>query len=106
MAMRATNLAIVDQRAVERDEVHYRARAFGPDARPINLLVVNISPHGLMARCEDEYAPGTRIRINMPVIGVTVAEVRWWLGGRMGCQFEQPIDRASYYELLAGLLRR
>lgn len=94
-----------DEREENRDQVHLRARAFGPDARPLPLVVVNLSPHGLMARCDREFAEGTRIRVTLPVVGVIVAEVRWSLGGRIGCRFEQGIDRASYYEMLAVILR-
>lgn len=95
-----------ERRAADRDEVHYRARAFGPDAQPHTLLVVNISPHGLMARCDAAFVEGDRLRIMLPVVGVAVAEVRWALGGRMGVHFEAAIDLASYYELLATLLKK
>lgn len=99
------SLAYSDVRRELRDEVHYRARAFGPDAKQLTLLVVNISPHGLMARCDACFEIGDRLRIVLPVAGVTVAEVRWSLGGRIGCQFDQAIDLASYYELLATLMK-
>ena len=94
-----------DNRAQMRDEVHYRARAFGPDAKPLAMLIVNISALGLMARCDTDYQVGDRLRVNLPVIGVTVAEIRWSLGGRIGCELDQPIDLASYYELMAALVR-
>jgi len=100
-----SNLAFADFRREGRDEVHHRVRAFGPDARPLNFLIVNISPHGLMARCEANLAVGERLRINLPVIGVRVAEVRWALGGRVGCQFDGVIDLADYYELIAKLIK-
>jgi hypothetical protein len=99
------NLAIADERREMRDDVHYRARAFGPDARQLTFLIVNISPHGLMARCETELKVGDRIRIVLPAIGSTVAEVRWSLGGRTGCEFEPAIDLASYYELIATMVK-
>ncbi|MCP3730748.1 PilZ domain-containing protein [Sphingomonas sp. MG17] len=95
-----------ERRVADRDEVHYRARAFGPDARPHTLLVVNLSPHGLMARCDADFAEGDRLRIMLPVVGVAVAEIRWCLGGRMGVNFETAIDLASYYELLAQLMKK
>ena len=57
-----------DRRAIERDEVHYRARAFGPDNQPVTLLIVNISPHGLMARCEKPFAEGDRLRVVLPAV--------------------------------------
>lgn len=99
------NLAYAEIRREDRDDVHYRARAFGPDAKALNLLVVNISPHGLMARCETCFEPGARIRVTFPIVGVLAAEVRWSLGGRIGCQFDSAIDLASYYELVALLVR-
>lgn len=99
------NLAVVDARREPRDEVHYRARAFGPDAQQLDFLVVNISPHGLMARCETPFEIGDRIRVVLPVAGTMIAEVRWTLKGRIGCQFEAMIDLATYYDLLSVLVR-
>lgn len=96
---------MTDDRVSPRDEVHYRARATGPDMRPVTLLVVNMSAMGLMARCDVEFAVGDRLRVSLPVVGTVVAEVRWWLGGRMGCELERTIDLADYYELLAALLK-
>ncbi|MBR0551379.1 PilZ domain-containing protein [Stakelama marina] len=104
MSWTVGNLAVRDQRSVDRDEVHYRARAFGPDAKALTLLVVNISPHGLMARAETTYREGEKLRVSLPVAGTVDAEIRWSLGGRIGCQFDPPIDRASYYELLAAMV--
>ena len=105
MSLGYGNLAFADNRSVDRDEVHYRARAFGPDARQLTFLIVNISPHGLMARCDTQFEVGDRLRIVLPVAGTVVAEVRWWLGGRLGCQFDPAIDLAAYYELVAVLLK-
>jgi len=100
------NLAYSEFRREEREDVHFRAKAFGPDARQINLVVVNISPHGMMARCERELQIGDRIRITFPVIGVVAADVRWSLGGRIGCQFDPAIDLAGYYELIALMMKK
>lgn len=99
------SLALAEGRREDRDEVHYRARAFGPDAKQLKLLIVNISPHGMMARCDAGFEIGERMRVTLPVVGTVVAEVRWSLGGRIGCQFGQAIDLASYYELLAALVK-
>jgi hypothetical protein len=97
---------MADERLELRDEVDFRAPAFGPDARALPLLIVNLSPHGLMARCEASLREGDRIRVTLPVIGAIAAEVRWSLGGRLGCRFDDGLDRASYYELLSAVLRR
>lgn len=98
-------VAIKDERLIARDEVHFRARGFGPDAQPLSLLIVNISALGLMARTEGSFQTGDRIRIVMPVVGVIAADVRWALGGRIGCQLDQPIALSDYYELLATMLK-
>ncbi|RYY26802.1 MAG: PilZ domain-containing protein [Sphingomonadales bacterium] len=100
-----SNLAFAEVRREGRDDVHYRARAFGPDAKQHTFLIVNISPHGLMARCDHCFEIGDRVRIQLPVIGVAVAEIRWSLGGRLGAQFDTAIDLAGYYELIATLMR-
>jgi hypothetical protein len=98
-------LAVKDERLIARDEVHYRARGFGPDAQPLSLLIVNISALGLMARCDTSLETGDRIRVTLPLVGVVAAEVRWALGGRIGCQLDQPIALSDYYELLATMLK-
>lgn len=95
-----------DRRTTERDEVHYRARAVGPGNQPVTLLIVNISPHGLMARCEKPFAEGDALRVTLPAVGVVVAEVRWSLGGRLGASFDTPIELAYYYELIAQLMKK
>ena len=95
----------IDERAVPRDEVHYRARALGPDDKMLSLLVVNLSALGLMARADTNYDVGDQLRVTLPVVGTVVAEIRWTLGGRLGCQLTRPIDLASYYDLLAALVR-
>ncbi len=98
-------LALSDVRREDRDEVHYRTRAVHRDGRTLQLLVVNISPHGFMARCEAPIADGDEFRITLPGVGQIPGRVRWALGGRIGCQFDRPVALAHYYELLAILLR-
>lgn len=94
-----------DVRAEQRDEVHFRARAFGPDNQLLSLTVVNISARGLMARCDAEYAIGEVIRVHLPVVGQIAAEIRWMLGGRVGCQLDRTIPLSEYYALLAAMVR-
>lgn len=99
------SIAYADNRVAARDEVHHRTRAFGPDARPCTLLIVNLSAQGLMARSESDLPVGTRLTLTLPVVGVVRAEVRWSLGGRIGCELDDAIELADYYELLAVLVR-
>ena len=103
--MAAAALAFSEKRDVPRDEVDYRARAFGGDAQPVGLQVVNLSAQGLMARVAGDRPVGERLKINLPVVGTVIAEVRWSLGGRIGCELDRPIGMADYYELLAALVK-
>lgn len=97
--------ACPETRAAPREEVQHRARAFGPDARALSLLIVNLSAQGLMARCASVLPVGARLRIILPVIGVVAAEVRWSHGPDIGCALDHPIDAAEYFELLAAVIR-
>ena len=94
-----------ERRQSERDEVFYRTRASAAGLGSFSAQVVNISANGFMARTETEVAIGQTLSIRLPVIGEVKAEVRWSLGGRIGCQFVRMIDLASYLELLGTLLK-
>ena len=103
--MARTAFAAKEQRQAAREEVFYRTRGTSAAGVPLALLVVNISAMGLMARCDGSFAPGDRIKVLLPVIGITDAEVRWALGGRIGCELDQPIALHDYYALLAALVK-
>ena len=92
-------------RAEPRDEVFHRARAMRRDGRTLPLTVVNLSPSGLMARCDEGVDAGDRLSVSLPVVGLVRAEVRWALGGRIGCQLDAAIPAQRYYELLATMGR-
>jgi hypothetical protein len=93
-----------NRRESPREEVHHRTRLLiGGAAVPAQL--VNISANGFMARTEAEIAPATTLNLRLPVIGEREAEVRWALGGRIGCQFARPIDLAQYLDLLGALAK-
>ena len=103
--MAIENLAMAEQRRVVRDEVFHRTRGQRSDGRSLSLLIVNISPCGLMARCEETLVEGERVHITLPGLPNVAAEVRWSLGGRMGCEFDRTMPLAGYYESLATMLR-
>lgn len=92
-----------DQRVAAREEVFFRTRAFvaGSGAHPVQI--VNISATGFMARTEAVLDVGTAVTVRLPVVGERKAEVRWALGGRIGCHFDRSIDFADYLQLLAAL---
>ena len=94
-----------DRRQSERDEVFYRTRASAAGLGSFPAQVVNISANGFMARTEMELPIGQALTIRLPVVGEVKAEVRWALGGRIGCQFARMIELAAYLELLGTLLK-
>lgn len=94
-----------EARSEPRDAVHHRTRAAHPDGRLLPVLIVNTSQSGLMARCDARCEEGDRLRIDVPMIGHVIAEVRWSLGGRLGCRLERPLALAEYYTMLSGMRR-
>ena len=90
----------IDDRAEPRDEVYHRTRATLADGRSIPVIVVNLSPNGLMLRAEVEMAAGERVEVALPVVGTVAATVRWSLGGRLGCAMARAVDPRHYHALL------
>lgn len=94
-----------DRRDTPREEVFYRTRGVRPGGASLSLQVVNISASGLMARSDNSFTIGEPLRIRLPIVGEVSAQVRWSLGGRIGCQFDRMIGLAPYLELLGVLAR-
>jgi hypothetical protein len=103
--MAAAALATNERRDLPRDEVHFRAKAYGSDGVPFSVLIVNLSAQGMMARVDFDRPEGERLHISLPVLGSVIAEVRWSLGGRIGCELDRAIGMADYYEVLAAMLK-
>lgn len=85
----------VDQRAHKRVPVFHRTRAAGADGRPLSLVIVDLSSNGLMARCDQGLSTGERLKVDLPGVGARSAMVCWSMGGRIGCEFDAPINLES-----------
>lgn len=94
-----------DERSEARDAVHHRTRATRPDGRILPVVIVNTSPGGLMARCDVPCEEGDRLRIELPSVGMLPVEVRWALGGRIGCRIAPALALDDYYAMLSALRR-
>jgi len=96
-------LPVADRRRADREEVYFRtvARLATGAAFPIEL--VNLSRVGCMARTHVATTPGTRLKIVVPPQEEVRAKVVWALGGRIGCEFDEPIAAVRFFELLAAL---
>lgn len=92
-----------EARVEPRDEVHHRCRATLVDGRTLSVLVVNLSPQGLMIRSDVEVSVGEWLRVTLPMVGEMQAAVRWALGGRIGCQLEKPIAANRYHAVLGAM---
>lgn len=101
--MPSTNLATANDRREEREDVHHRTVAMVAGGRTLSLLVVNISPSGLMARCEQPIESGSTLTLRLPGLASFLAEVRWTLGGRIGCEFAATIPINDYFAILPRL---
>ncbi|MHA6722677.1 PilZ domain-containing protein [Sphingomonas sp. RS2018] len=99
------NLAYAELRRDVRDDVHHRARAIMANGEWLQLVVVNVSAGGFMARCDSELTPGDALRITLPAIGARLAEVKWALGGRIGCAFERAVPPPDYRRMLGTISR-
>ncbi len=93
----------IDDRTEPLDEVHHRSRAMFADRRSVSVLIVNLSPQGLMIRSEAPVSVGEWLRIQLPVVGEVQVAVRWALGGRIGCQLERPIAANRYHMVLGAM---
>ena len=102
MATRPAPLAYED-RVEPRDTTLYRARLVSDDGGWRHATVVNVSPNGFMVRCDAPLEPGARVTITLPIVGAFVAEVRWALGGRIGCRLDREVPPALYQFMLAAM---
>ena len=91
----------VEQRAHKRVPVFHRTRAAGADGQPLSLVIVDLSTNGLMARCDQGLSTGERLKVDLPGVGARGAVVCWSMGGRIGCEFDAPINLESCLALAA-----
>lgn len=99
-ALAAARTADLDLRRELRVDVAFRTVLVETTMRDDGAIVVNISRFGLLARSAVDVAIGSFISVRLPVVGAVRAEVVWSLGGRIGCQFVEPISHEIYAELL------
>lgn len=99
----AGDLALANGRREDRDEVLHRTAARTAAGAEVPIVIVNVSPSGLMARCDVALAIGDTLGVRIPGAPVASATVRWALGGRIGCEFATAIPAARYFAMLARL---
>jgi hypothetical protein len=91
----------IESRRAPRDIVSFRVPLDGPAGMRVSVLMVDISPLGFMSRSSAALAPGDVVAVKLPGVGNRAARIVWSLGGRVGGEFLDCIDQASYARLLA-----
>ncbi len=99
------NVLTEDDRREPRQTVFLRTRIRQVNGQDASVTIVNVSPRGFMARSDAEHADGDLVSVRLPLIGLLDAEVRWALGGRIGCRLMHPIALTDYEEMLALIQR-
>lgn len=68
------------------------ARLRPNDWSSLEVRLVDLSEHGFRARCDAHLLCGSVVRIDLPGIGETEAQVSWRRGGEIGARFIEPIE--------------
>jgi len=79
-------------RSEPRDSMFLMAvmrRAGGPD---VTVKIRNLSPGGMMAESPVNFSRGDEIEAELRGIGQVAGKIAWTAGGRVGVQFDTPID--------------
>lgn len=61
----------------------------------VEVTISNISPHGMMVKCNEPPALGTVVTIRRRAAGVT-GTVVWANGRRFGLRSDEPIDQEAF----------
>ncbi len=92
-----------EDRVEPRDETLHRAMLCRADGVARLATIVNLSPNGFMARCDEAITVGETLTVTLPVAGSFAAEVRWALGGRIGCKLAQEVPPSLYQFVIAAM---
>lgn len=89
-----------ESRRAPRETVDCQTLIRGTRCPPTDALIVNISPHGCMLRCDRVVPIGAKLTVDLPSIGTLRAAVIWSLGSRLGLEFETCISLDHYLAML------
>lgn len=65
-----------------------------------DIIVTDISHRGLSAMSDQVLIAGTRVVVEMPVVGRREAEIRWISENRAGCRFIEPLGEEELHAAL------
>lgn len=96
-------LSVTDMRRAARHPVDHPVIGEHRQMGDVELQIVNISPHGFMAKCQHGLGRGERISLRLPVIGRIEAHMIWGVDERSGFQFERIIRLDDFLALIDAL---
>lgn len=79
------------------------ARGFSRNRMPIRVR--NISANGLMGECAYPPRVDDLVEIELPRVGLIMGRIRWGGSGRIGIQFDGPIDPTLAFAKLKSEVR-
>lgn len=92
--------ARIDLRAVERQPVVLRrATARGHGKQATDAKLVDLSIYGCRIEADHMFKPEERLWLRFSSSKPIAATAVWVEGDKMGCRFDEPIDRALFRAL-------
>jgi hypothetical protein len=84
--------AFQSMRAEPRDSMFLMAVMRRPGGADVTVKIRNLSPGGMMAESPVSFSRGDVIEAELRGIGTVMGKIAWTAGGRVGVQFDAPID--------------
>lgn len=85
----------LSKRLHERQRRLLKARMRHPRLGEIDILVRDVSEHGLGGRCESELTVGESVVIALPDCAPAVGQIAWRKGQAFGVKLDTPINPAT-----------
>lgn len=99
-AYRKAAPARLDQRdAVRHPVVIKRARVRGHGKQPLDAVLDDLSVYGCRVAVDDIFAAGERLWLRFAGGKAIGANAVWCEGGKLGCRFDEPLDRDLFRSL-------
>ena len=84
--------AFESMRSEPRDSMFLMAAMRRPGGSDVQVKVRNLSSGGMMAESPVNFSRGEVIEAELRGIGLVAGKIAWTAGGRVGVQFDVPID--------------
>lgn len=79
-------------RSAPRDSMFLMAAVRRPGGADVQVKVRNLSSGGMMAESPVNFSRGDAIEADLRGIGLVTGKIAWTAGGRIGVQFDAPVD--------------